>query len=127
MGILQFGFKNVYERDKAVGFQVKVRNTTHYMGVYASLIESFDVSVDGESFSRDEIKCTLGETTLPQDEFNGSTAHWDYQAPATLIVNKPGGLEPGMHNVEVNFILRVYHNLISKGREASYSAKFAIV
>ena len=127
MGILQFGFKNVYERDKPVGFQVKVRNTTHYMGVYASQIESFDVKVDGEAFPRDKIKCTLGTTTLSQNEFNGIRVHWDYTAPATLTVSKPGGLEPGLHNVEVNFILRIYWNLISKGLTGDYSTKIAIV
>lgn len=127
MGILQFGFKNVYQGNNATGFQIKVRNTSHYMGVYASLIENFDVTVDGESFSRDDIKCTLGTTTLSQDEFNGSTVHWDYLVPATLTVNKPGGLSPGMHNIEVNFTLRVYHNLISQGNKSSYTAKYAIV
>ena len=127
MGILQFGFKNVYEGDKAVGFQVKIRNTSHYMGVYASQIESFDVKVDGETFTRDKIRCTLGTTTLSQNEFNGSKVHWDYIEPATLTVSKPGGLQPGLHNVEVNMILRIYWNLISKGLIGDYSAKIAIV
>jgi hypothetical protein len=127
MGILQLGFKNVYEGDKAVGFQVKVRNTSHYMGVYASLIEGFDVIVDGEAFSRDKVKCTLGTTTLSQNEFNGSKVHWDYQSPATLTVSKPGGLKPGLHNVQVKGVLRIYHNLISKGLIMDYSAKYAIV
>jgi hypothetical protein len=127
MGILQLGFKNVYEGDKAVGFQVKIRNTSHYMGVYASLIESFGVTVDDESFSGEQITCTFGTTTLTQDKFNGSRVHWDYQSPATLTVSKPGGLKPGVHNVGVNFTLRVYHNLISKGLKGDYKAKIAIV
>ena len=129
MGILQFGFKNVYEDHKAVGFQVKVRNTFWYMGFYASLLESFDVTVDGETFPRDKVKCTIRTKTFSQDEFNGSREFWEFTEPVTLTVSKPGGLKPGMHNVEVKNVIRMYYspNPEDIGLAPSYSAKIAIV
>ena len=129
MGILQFGFKNVYEHDKAVGFQVKVKNTFWYMGFYASLLESFVVTVDGETFPRDKVKCTIGTKTFSQNEFNGSREFLEFTEPVTLTVSKPGGLKPGMHNVEVNNVIRMYYspNPEDIGLASSYSAKIAIV
>jgi len=106
MGILQFGFKNVFGGNTATGFQVKVVNS-YYRGTYISLTEGFDVTVDGETFPREQVTCTFGELTLSHDELEGSKERWQYLEPVTLTVSKPGGLKPGIHEVKVDIPQRI--------------------
>src|SRR6476661_2547998 len=51
------GFKNVDG-----GFQVAVR-CPYYRGIWASLIEGAELTVDGETYGRDSIRWTLGGQT----------------------------------------------------------------
>ena len=125
MGILQFGFKNVFRGNTAIGFQVKVINN-YYRGTYISLTEGFDVTVDGVTFPRDQVACTFGELTLSQNELEGSRERWQFMEPVTLTVNKPGGLKPGIHEVHVDIPQRIsYMPVIPVIR--SFTAKVALV
>ena len=125
MGILQTGFKNVFRGNTATGFQVPVVNS-YYRGIYVSLIEGFDVTIDGETFPRDQVTCTFGSTTLSQDELEGSMERWQFNEPVILTVNKPGGLTPGLHDVQVVAPQRIsYMPTIPTLR--SFEAKLAIV
>jgi hypothetical protein len=90
------GFRNVDG-----GFQVAVR-CPYYRGIWASLIEGAELTVDGETYGRDSIRWTLGGETSTTGELAGKAdARWPFEEPAVLTVDRPGGLEPGLHDVEV--------------------------
>ncbi len=93
-------FKNVGDGEPS-GFQVAVR-CPYYRGVWASLLEGAELVVDGETFASDSVRWTLGGTTYTADELAESTdVRWPFEEPAILTVDKPGGLQPGLHEVEV--------------------------
>lgn len=97
------GFRNVYRDGKIVGFQVAFR-TTYYRGVYLSQLGEATVTVDGEKFAGNQITWTIGDRTYAQAELaKHSEVHWPYQEPAVLTVSKPGGLKPGLHQVELSY------------------------
>ena len=90
------GFKNVDG-----GFQVAVR-CPYYRGIWASLLEGAEVTVDGETFSGDAVSWTLAGTTYSADELADATdARWPFEEPAVLTVDRRDGLEPGIHEVQV--------------------------
>jgi hypothetical protein len=95
------GFKNVDG-----GFQVAVR-CPYYRGIWASLLEGAELIVDGETFGTDEVRWTLGGRTYSTADLAEATeARWPFEEPAILTVDRPGGLEPGLHDVEVSIIWR---------------------
>ena len=79
--ILPGGFKNVFQNDRATGFQVAVR-TAYYRGVYLSLVEGYEVAVDGETFQNDRITFTVGENPIP-------STNWLRQRRATGRTGNP--------------------------------------
>jgi Domain of unknown function (DUF6379) len=88
------GFRNVDG-----GFQVAVR-CPYYRGIWASLLEHARLTVDGESF--DAVRWAFGGKTYTTAELAASSElRWPFEEPALLTVDKPGGLEPGAHDVEV--------------------------
>jgi uncharacterized protein DUF6379 len=90
------GFKDVGD-----GFQVAVR-CPYYRGMWASLIEGAEVTVDGETFASDSVRWTLGGETYTAAELGEAVeARWPFEEPAILTVVRPGGLEPGLHDVQV--------------------------
>jgi Domain of unknown function (DUF6379) len=94
------GFKNVGDGEPT-GFQVAVR-CPYYRGIWASLLEGAELTVDGETFGPDDVRWTLGEKELTSAELAEATdARWPFEEPAILTVDKPGGLEPGLHDVQV--------------------------
>jgi Domain of unknown function (DUF6379) len=94
------GFKNVGDGEPT-GFQVTVR-CPYYRGIWASLLEGAEVTVDGETFRGDRVQWTLGGETFAESELADRTdLRWRFEEPATLIVEKPGGLDPGLHEVGV--------------------------
>lgn len=130
MPILQLGFKNVFKGNQATGFQVPVVNE-YYRGTAVSLTEGFDVTVDGETFPREQVTCTFGNTTLAQDQLDSSSdIFWQYLEPVILTVNKPGGLTPGLHEIKVSFGQRISYMPPALNMEAgirTYTAELAIV
>lgn len=95
------GFKNVRVDGKTIGFQLRLRSG-YYRGVYLTLLENFEVTVDGETFARDEISFSINGVTYSIDELAAETdARWQWTDSAVLTVRKDGGLKPGMHDVEV--------------------------
>ena len=93
------GFRNVDG-----GFQVAVR-CPYYRGVWASLLEGAVLTVDGESLAAP--RWTLGGRTYSEAELAESEElRWPFEEPAVLTVDRPGGLEPGLHDVEVKITWR---------------------
>ena len=94
------GFKNVGEGDPS-GFQVTVR-CPYYRGIWASLIEGAELTVDGETFGSDSVSWTLGRGSYSTAELAESDdLRWAFEEPAVLTVDSPGGLQPGVHDVRV--------------------------
>jgi hypothetical protein len=97
------GFKNVEENGKIIGFQVNIRSL-YYRGLWLSQLRPATVTVDGELFSGEQITWTINGVTYTQIEMAQlGTVHWGLLEPATLTVAKAGGLEPGSHEIEVNY------------------------
>ncbi len=95
------GFVNVGEPGARTGFQLQMR-TPYYRGVWLSLVEGAEVTVDGERHTRDEISWTIqGQTCANSELGDQHDRRWPYEEPAILTVTRPGGLEPGRHALEV--------------------------
>lgn len=104
--IQSHGFRNVMEGGRTTGFQVRIR-IPYYRGIWASLLEGADVTVDGKEFGRDGILWTLGDKTLTLAELEAaSDVRWPFDVPAVLTVSKPGGLAVGMHDLRVEVAFR---------------------
>jgi len=94
------GFKNIGGDDPS-GFQVAVR-CPYYRGIWASLIEGAELTVDGETFGSDSLSWTLGGESYSTAELAESDGlRWPFEEPAILTADKSGGLEPGLHELEV--------------------------
>ena len=101
------GFKNVLSRGETTGFQLKVR-ITYYRGIPLSCVEGFDVTVDGETFPRDKVTFSIGNHSFPLTQMgNVVDVRWPFGDRATLTISKPGGLQPGIHDIEVVETLRI--------------------
>lgn len=105
--ILTRGFKNVHQDGNIVAFQLQVR-ITYYRGIPLSCVEGFDVTVDGETFTPANIRYSIaGRTFTAAEAAQAGTVRWAFGDPLTLLVSKPGGLKPGMHDVKVVETLRI--------------------
>jgi len=105
--ICEEGFRNVVGNGRREGFQFDVR-ITYYRGIVLSMIEGFEVAVDGEEFSRDAIAFTVRDQTYTLDELErDAETRWEFGERATLTVAKPGGLMPGKHTIVTAQQLRI--------------------
>jgi len=97
------GFRNVTEAGQTTGFQVPIR-LDYYRGVWLSQLRPATVTVDGVKYENDRITWTVDGRTFEQNELaDRGNVHWNSMQPAILTVRKPGGLELGIHDVEVFF------------------------
>jgi hypothetical protein len=100
------GFKNVVRDGQAIGFQLRVRSP-YYRGIWASLLEKIEVAVDGETFPQERTRVELGGTARGIAELaDEQELRWPYEELATLLVERAGGLEPGLHEVQVAVVWR---------------------
>ena len=99
--VMSRGFQNVTDAGRTIGFQMLVR-ITYYRGVFLPLVTRFDVAVDGEKFGPEAIRFGLSGKIYTMDELgNAERVHWDFGVPAILTILKLGGLNPGIHDVEI--------------------------
>ncbi len=104
--ILTREFRNVASGGEVSGFQVKIR-IPYYRGVPLSIIDTVQLSVDGETFDRSRMTFSAGGKTYTFDELeSASEVEWFFGDPATLTVSKPGGLASGMHTVQLGIVIR---------------------
>ncbi|WP_219621297.1 C-glycoside deglycosidase beta subunit domain-containing protein [Neobacillus cucumis] len=97
------GFKNVESNGKIIGFQVNIRSL-YYRGLWLSQLRPATVSLNGETFTGDQITWTINGVTYTQAEMASlGDVHWGILEPATLTVAKEGGLESGSHDIEVSY------------------------
>jgi Domain of unknown function (DUF6379) len=116
------GFRNTRDGDQITGFRLQIR-TPYYRGMWASLIEGADVTVDGERFAREGTTWTIaGRTYTVAELAEAGDDHWAFDQPATLTVHKPGGLEPGLHDLEVAIVWRMSYMPIEM-QPTTYTAR----
>ena len=102
--IQSVGFMNLYQDGKAIGFQILFRST-YYRGVFLSQIQKpFEVKVDGVTYTGDQIKFSTGGKAYEQKDFiKNPNVYWPIDEAGILIINKPGGLPIGPHEIEVGY------------------------
>ncbi|WP_238917166.1 DUF6379 domain-containing protein [Clostridium sp. YIM B02555] len=97
------GFRNVENQGKITGFQFNIRSL-YYRGLWLSQLRSATITVDGETFSGDQITWTISGVTYEQEEMlKLGDVHWGLLEPATLTARKEGGLKPGTHDIELTY------------------------
>lgn len=100
------GFSNVVDHGVTTGFAFQLRNP-NYRGTAASLLDGIEVVVDGEKVPDHVPLWTIGGRTLTLDELRASTdLRWQLDETVTITVPRPGGLEPGVHQLEAVLYLR---------------------
>lgn len=99
--------RNVEENGAVTGFAFDVR-IAYYRGLALSMVEGFEVSVDGQSFDPTSMALRVGSETFTFAEMETEVeARWEFNQTATLIIHHAGGLKPGKHTINVTEILRV--------------------
>jgi len=100
-------FKNVVEDGKVVGFQYGAR-LPYYRGVVLSLVGALKLTVDGVTYPAHQMSVTLHGNTYPLTELeNITTDKWEFGEIGIIKVNKPGGLEPGKHEVSISQEMKI--------------------
>jgi hypothetical protein len=124
--LLNRGFNNVRQGDQIVGFQILVK-IAYYRGVFLPLIGDFQVAVDGEKYGADRMRITVGRHTYTFDETaQAENVRWEFGKPLTITILKPGGLNPGMH--EVFFLQNIKPSYTGeRGRISSVTKRMALV
>lgn len=101
--IQSVGFRNIVSDGKVTGFQLKIR-LPYYRGVFLSQIKVGSIVVDGEEITRDHILWRLGGSDYTwQEMLQARQVHWSPLELVTLIVDKPGGLQQGYHDLKYSY------------------------
>jgi hypothetical protein len=101
---IRLGFRNTYQGGQITGFQFRMTISGH-RGVFASMLSGgFTVKVDGVSYKTDKISLKFGDKTIPWSQIDNATDIFiNYGEAITVIVESPGGLNDGLHKVEVGY------------------------
>lgn len=101
--IQSVGFRNIVSDGKVTGFQLKIR-LPYYRGVYLSQVKVGSLVVDGEEITKDHILWRLGGSDYTwQEMLQARQVHWHPLEIVTLIVDKPGGLQQGYHDLKYSY------------------------
>lgn len=100
------GFHNFGPEGARQGFAIRVR-IPNYHGTRLSLIDGFDVTVDGEFYSRETNRFAIRDEVYTMAELREETAaRWGLLEWGEILIDKPGGLEPGVHKIDVTAWIR---------------------
>ncbi|MEF2978442.1 C-glycoside deglycosidase beta subunit domain-containing protein [Subtercola sp. YIM 133946] len=89
------------------GFEFAVR-IGYYRGLAISMVEPFDVVVDGVAIDGSEIRFTVAGQTFTYEEMETrADVRWEMVDDAIITVLRPGGLAPGEHTIDLTEHLRV--------------------
>lgn len=104
-------FRNLEKGGEIIGFQIGIK-VSYYRGVNLAIVNDFEVTVDGETYTRDRILFTLREKPFTYEQMKGRTdVHWDFGEIAYLRVMKKGGLAEGLHVVKVHEEIRIVNGM----------------
>jgi hypothetical protein len=105
--ICEQDFRNVIEAGQITGFQFNAR-LPYYRGLGISMIEDLSVTVDALRFPRESLKVTIHGNTYTLDEMEQEYEdRWEFGEEGIVSVQKPGGLTPGLHKIEMEDTLRI--------------------
>jgi hypothetical protein len=101
------GFENVVENGQVTGFALLAR-LPYYRGLGLSMVEDIAVTVDGQAAACDAIRLELRGRSWSLAEMETCyDEKWNFGEKARVIVQRPGGLAPGEHRIELAERLRV--------------------
>jgi hypothetical protein len=104
--IMNTGFKNTVEGGTTTGFQLNIREP-YYRGTFLSSVHYLDLAVDGAAMPRDQIRIMVSGKILTLDQMEeADNIRWQFGDAATLLVKKPGGLVPGIHEIRLGIVIR---------------------
>lgn len=105
--IVAEAFRNVQKDGVVTGFQLGER-LPYYRGVVLSLVGETTLVVDGERIPAEKMTVTVGGKTFPMSELESEpVAKWEFGEVGTITVDKPGGLSPGEHTIELKQHLKI--------------------
>lgn len=94
------GFKSRVKDGKSCGFQFDFK-LQYYRGVTLSIIRDIAVEVDGVSYPRESILFSVEGETFTQDEMKTVLDYrWKFGQWATVTVLCEGGLSKGSHHIK---------------------------
>lgn len=101
------GFKNRRAGDVVSGFQLRLRMPS-YRGMWVNLIDGVDVTVDQHTWTADQTRWEFDGHEYSLEELRRSSGvRWQLEEAATVVVPAPGGLDAGVHEVEIALRLRM--------------------
>ena len=104
--IMTRGFKNTLNNGRVTGYQFNLR-IPYYRGTFLSLIHALTVKVDAQPIAADAMRIVVnGKPHTMAEMAEADEVRWNFGDAATLLVDKPGGLTPGLHEVEVGIVIR---------------------
>ena len=117
--ICEDGFRNISDGDDIKGSQFKARLPYH-RGLGLSMIEDLKLEVDSQEIPRDNIRVTLHGNTYTLDEMETVfDDRWEFGEKGIISVLKPGGLQPGVHKIELEPHMRIsYIPVTLTGKDA---------
>ena len=118
MIIREGSVRNVVGADGAVeGFAFET-HVPYYRGLGLSMIETPELSLDGEEIAVEDLRFTYDGVSRTFAELaDVSDVRWELRTFATMTVLRPGGLTPGGHELSLNLRLRVsYLPFIAENR-----------
>ncbi|WP_294293684.1 DUF6379 domain-containing protein [uncultured Sphingomonas sp.] len=99
--------RNVGPADAPTGFAFQTK-LGYYRGLGLSMVEELTVTVDGQAIPRDAIRFDEGAGALTLDDMaEAYDRRWPFGTAAEIIVDHPGGLAPGDHEITLQQKLRV--------------------
>ena len=104
--IVEDTLRNVDADDAVTGYAVDTR-IGYYRGLGLSMVD-FDLEVDGQTVPKDRITFRVHGTDYPAASLGDVyDDRWGFGEAATLVVDQPGGLSAGKHEVHYHQRLRV--------------------
>jgi hypothetical protein len=99
--IKKYGFRNITSGSQIIGFQFKI-HLPYYCGLWVSqAFQDLAVRVDGVNYPKDKVNIKVGDRVFRWADIDGAyDTMWYVAEPATIMVEKPGGLTMGVHKVE---------------------------
>ncbi len=80
----------------------------YYRGLGLSMIEDIQVTVDGETVAREDVRFYVRGKTYTLDQMETVyDDRWNFGEKAKIIAMKPGGLAPGKHAIDFAVRMRV--------------------
>ena len=87
--------------DRTEGFALLAR-LPYYRGLGLSMVEDIGVTVDGEKVPRENIRFSVRGRSWTLAEMETEYGdRWNFGEKARIVVNRPGGLKGGDHDIEV--------------------------